>query len=285
MDIIRSEADKMGIPCGNISLLQHKDGILVARIESGARSYVIKCFQREDFRREITNYRILRSLGIPTIDVIADTDSALLLEDIDSSPVYRLGTAEDMDDLSAAKSIAQWYRELHQRGYAYVSLHGAGLYDEAAYFTKENIRVIAEKTGTQAEAVWRLLGENFDTVSAALKRLKRTLTYNDFYYTNLVVARDRSRALMFDYNLLGKGYAYSDLGNVMFSLSARAKDIFLQEYGAFDPLEAAVDHIVAPIVGLYFACRRSRFPSWAAQLMEDLPAALPARLQRLTDLN
>ena len=36
----------------------------------------------------------------------------------------------------------------------------------------------------------------------------RTLTYNDFYYTNMMVAKDKSSALMFDYNLLGKGYVY-----------------------------------------------------------------------------
>ena len=37
-----------------------------------------------------------------------------------------------------------------------------------------------------------------------------TLTYNDFYYTNLAVLKDGTSAIMFDYNLLGKGYAYAD---------------------------------------------------------------------------
>lgn len=284
MDIIRSEINKIGIPCDSISLLQDKDGVTVARIKSGVYSYVIKCFQSEEFRREISNYHILSSLDIPTIRVIAATDSALLLEDMASSPVYRLARERDMNDPIVAKDIARWYRQLHQQGYKYVALHGANLYDETDFFTMENINKVKAKTRTQKAAAWRMVEENFDTICEMLRRMRRTLTYNDFYYTNMVVARNLSSALMFDYNLLGKGYVYSDLRNVFSSLSPQTRAAFLSEYGTFDPLEEAVDDVVSPIVTLHIACQRKQFPNWATNLIDDINTTFCAKIQRLIDL-
>ena len=83
MNIIDKELNKLSIAYDNFSILQDKDGITVARIVSGEKSYVVKCFQKDEHKREMGNYRLLESLGVPTIRVIASTDSALLLEDID----------------------------------------------------------------------------------------------------------------------------------------------------------------------------------------------------------
>lgn len=200
MNIIHEEMNKMGIVCDSVTMLQDKGGVAVARITSGGKSYVLKCFRKEAFKREITNYRRLASLGIPTIQVTAVTDSAILLEDIGQSPVYRLGIPADMSDPEAARRIAAWYKQLHKLGYDYVQQHGAGMYDEADFFTLENIDRIKEKTDTQNAPAWSLLEHRFDTISAMLQQARRTLTYNDFYYTNMAVARDMSSALMFDYS-------------------------------------------------------------------------------------
>lgn len=285
MDIIRNEINKIGIPCNNISILRSKDGVIVARIKSDAHSYVIKCFRNEEFKREILNYHLLSSLDIPTMKVITATDSAILLEDIDSSPVYRLGMKRDMNDPVVAKCIAKWYRQLHQRGYEYVALHGAELYDEADFFTLENIHEIKEKTATQKAVAWKVLEDNFDAIYEMLLSVRRTLTYNDFYYTNMIVAKDQSSALMFDYNLLGKGYAYSDLRNVISVLSPQAKDVFLSEYGVFDSFEAAVDDVVSPVVALHIACQRKQFPVWATKLIEEVSTTFSSKIQHLIDLN
>ena len=96
IDYLHQELEKLNITWQNVTVLQDKDGVTVARVASGGESYVLKCFQNAEFRREIQNYRILSSLGVPTIGVIASTDAALLLEDIDRSPIYRLGLAEDL---------------------------------------------------------------------------------------------------------------------------------------------------------------------------------------------
>ena len=157
MDYLHQELEKLNITWQNVTVLQDKDGVTVARVASGGESYVLKCFQNADYRREIQNYRILSSLGVPTIGVIAFTDAALLLEDIDRSPIYRLGLAEDLSSPEVARRIAVWYRQLHSLGESYVLHYGENLYDEADFFTLENMAWIQEKTGTQAMPAWAQL--------------------------------------------------------------------------------------------------------------------------------
>lgn len=270
MENLIAEINKMGFSCGSPELIRSKDGVTVARIQIENKSYIIKHFEREEFKREIENYKILSSLQIPTIKVIATTDSAILMEDIDASPVYRLGVEQDLSDVEIAKCIARWYRQLHQKGYSYVEQHGADLYDESEYFTLENIEFIKKKTHSEEAIGWKYLRENFESIKQALHKTKRTLTYNDFYYTNLIVAKDRSSAFMFDYNLLGKGYAYADLRNVTSSLSTEAADAFLTEYGGFDLEEKALDEVVSTVVTLYLACQREEFPGWARESLEKV---------------
>ena len=226
----------------------------------------------------------MASLDIPTIGVIASTDSALLLEDIDYSPTYRLGIKEDMSDPEVARRVAVWYRQLHSQGYDYVCRHGEPMYDEADFFTTENIACIKEKTGTQDTLAWVLLEQNFSAIDDLLLKVRRTLTYNDFYYTNMVVAKDKSSALMFDYNLLGKGYAYTDVRNVLSSLSEEAGKAFLNEYGTFDPIEKALDDVVSVVVTLYLACQRDEFPWWAQALLDELDTTFIEKIEYLRRL-
>ena len=284
MSIIHDELNKLGIAYDSIFVLQDKDGVTVARIISGEKTYVIKCFQKDEHKRELKNYQLLASLGIPTIRVIASTDSALLLEDIERSTTYRLGFEEDMSDPALARRIAVWYKQLHSRGYRYVCQHGESMYDEADFFTPENIACIKEKTGTQDALAWGLLEQNFAAINDLLHKTRRTLTYNDFYFTNMVVTKDKSSALMFDYNLLGKGYAYSDVRNVLSSLSEEAGKAFLDEYGAFDPEEKALDDVVSVVVTLYLACRRDEFPWWAQALLDEIDTTFIEKIECLRRL-
>ena len=284
MNIIHEELNKLGIACDSFSILQDKDGVTVARIVSGEKSYVVKCFQKDEHKREIGNYQLLVSLGVPTIRVIASTDSALLLEDMDRSPTYRLGIGEDMSDLEVAHRIALWYKLLHSRGYGYICQCGESMYDEADFFTLENIACIKEKTGTQDAPAWLLLEQNYSAINDLLRKTRRTITYNDFYYTNMVVAKDKSSALMFDYNLLGKGYAYTDVRNVLSSLSEEAGKAFLDEYGMFDPVEKALDDVVSVVVTLHLACQRDVFPWWAQSLLDELDSTFIEKMECLRRL-
>lgn len=281
MSIIHDELNNLGIACDSISILQDKNGVTVARIASNEKSYVVKCFQKDEHKREMENYRLLESLGIPTILVIASTDSALLLEDIDCSPTYRLGIEEDMSDPEVARRIAVWYKLLHSRGYGYVCQSGESMYDEADFFTLENIACIKEKTRTQDAPAWKFMEQNYAAINNLLRKARRTITYNDFYYTNMVVSKDKSSALMFDYNLLGKGYAYTDVRNVLSSLSEEAGKAFLDEYGEFDPVEKALDDVVSVVVTLYLVCLRKDFPWWAQTMLDELNTTFIEKIELL----
>ena len=269
-----------GIDPASAQILTQKAGITVARATVGGKSVICKHFASHEDRREIENYRLLADLGVPTIRVLGTRADALLLEDIAESSVWRMGEESDMDDPAVAAALAAWYRALHRKGAAYVKTAGAGLYDESDCFARENLAAIAAKTAKDAET-WQLLAEHFDAIAQKLRQTPRTLTYNDFYHTNLVVSRDGERAMMFDYNLLGKGYAYADLRNVTSSLSPRAAEAFLAAYGAFDPADAALDDVVSPIVTLHYACRREHFPNWARSSLESVRTDLPAKIRAL----
>lgn len=227
--------------------------------------------QRREFRREISNYKTLWSLNIPTLNIISATDKTLLMEDVGNGNTYRLGTDKDLDDPEIALLIAKWYKLLHHRGYKYIEQNSCvPLYDENDILTIENIEKIKLKTNTSKLPVWKLIESNFDLIEKLLHKAKRTLTYNDFYYTNLIVAQNRTSAMMFDYNLLGKGYVYADIRNVCFSLSEVAKKAFLEEYGKFDTSEVIIDDVVSILTTLYFACQKVQFPSWANYTLKEI---------------
>ena len=112
--------------------------------------------------------------------------------------------------------------------------------------------------------------EYFDEFKARLDALPRTLTYNDFYYTNLIVAKDLTTAFMFDYNMLGKGYVYADIRNVCCQLGVEARAAFLDAYGNFDHEQIVLDGIFCILHSLHEGCKRSEFPAWARADLEKV---------------
>ena len=250
----------------SLSLIQHKDGIYVWRVAAGNVSYIMKHFENVEYRREIENYKTLISLGVPTLNVVAHTSCSILLQDIEDS-MYRLGKPEDMSDPKIAATIAKWYKTLHEKGQHYKNL--PQLYDECDCITPENIAMVIEVTKTSNLHVWQVINTNFGRIKSAAIGLPRTLTYNDFYYTNLAVASDGTSAIMYDYNMLGKGYVYGDIRNVCSSLgSEEARLAFKNAYGHLNENEALLDDIICTLQTLIVACGREKFPNWAAGALE-----------------
>lgn len=278
---IKQELKKLNIPYSTIDLIHNKDGVIVARVQNGTTSYIIKYFQNDDYKREIKNYQLLKTLNIPTVNVFGFTDSTILMEDVSQNDVFRLATNEDLNDVVVASKIAKWYKLLHTNSEDFTKENLAELYDETDFITKENIEFIKEKTGTQNLPVWKLINDKFDIIVSKIKSLPRVFTYNDFYYTNLIVAKDKSSAFMFDYNLLGKGYVYSDIRNVCYSLGEDAKNAFLETYGEFDKSEIIVDDVASVLVTLYHACKRKNFPSWANSVLNELKTDYENKVQTL----
>jgi hypothetical protein len=274
-----SELSRMGVACTKIEQMQYKDGVSLWQID---RSFVLKCFDKIEHRREIDNYKVLAVLEIPTLKLINSTNSSILIENIEQSE-YRLGIEADLNDPNVAKLIAEWYKLLHKKGRDYAQTHY--LYDECDAITLENISTVKHKTDTADYSVWTVIEENFETIMSMIMSLPRTLTYNDFYYTNLVVSRSGKTAMMFDYNLLGKGYVYSDIRNVCSSLGAEAKEAFTTAYGAIDKFESAVDDVASVLTTLCFACERKSFPNWAIDYIEKVKnGELLVAVERLLEM-
>ena len=131
---------------------------------------------------------------------------------------------------------------------------------------------IARKTNTLENLLWGAIRENFNAIRRRIDALSRTLTYNDFHWTNLFVAKQKTSALPLDLHLLGKGYAYSDIRNVTSALTGSAKEAFLQAYGksSLNEEERRADAFLSPLVALDFACRREVFSAWAQASLAEL---------------
>lgn len=279
MNPLVNELNRMKISFDQLEQIRISNGVFVYRVICGGVSYVLKYFEDLQHSREINHYAILNQLEIPTLKMIAQTDRALLMEDVCSSPRYRLGLEGDLNDVFVVRHLAIWYRLLHEKGRDYIKTHHTGFYDEADLFTVENIRAVRQKYKMESEPVWQILLDNYDRIRRAWDSTEKTITYNDFYYTNFIVAKDRTSAFMFDYNLLGKGYVYADIRNVCSSLGSEAQNAFLSAYrfaaenekpDLWDKLQVPLDNVISTIVTLVLACRREKTPKWADSYIESI---------------
>lgn len=279
MNPLVNELNRMKISFDQLEQIRVSNGVLVYRVICGGVSYVLKYFENLQHSREINHYAIFNQLGIPTLKIVEQTDRALLMEDVCASSRYRLGLADDLNDVSVVRQLAIWYRSLHEKGKNYIKTHHTDFYDEADLFTVENIRAVRQKYKMESEPVWQILLDNYDRIRRAWDSTEKTITYNDFYYTNFVVAKDRTSAFMFDYNLLGKGYVYADIRNVCSSLGSEAQNAFLSAYrfaaenekpDLWDKLQVPLDNVLSTIVTLVLACRWEKTPKWACSYIESI---------------
>ena len=259
------------------SLIRSKEGVIVARVKAGDAPLVLKLFEDEPSRREIENYRILASLGVPTLRTFGFTERSVLMEDIEASPELRLGRESDLHDRRVITALARWYRLLHERGAEYVNVHGEGMYDEWDQFTRENIEMLRSALGEEcAFALDRLLMD-FGSIRQRMDAAPKTLCYNDFYYTNMAVSRDLSRAVMFDYNLLGKGCCINDIENVAYWFMPEERELFIKEYGGIDAELLSLQREISPVITLISAFRRGIFPDWAEEAASELKSVFAER--------
>lgn len=258
--------DRIPPPHGEI--ISDKRGITVSRIEYCGEARILKSFESLEDAREISNYRLLKSLGIPTLEVIETFERALILEDISAgSGEYRLAVQADMADPAAARAVAGWYALLHSRRAA--ANDAPELYREYDAFSPESIDYIRQKIERELGGLWDALVRECPRIRKMIDSTSMTLNYNDFYYTNMAVSTDRSRALMFDYNLLGAGTRYADIRNVTSSLSPEAARAFFEAYGELPgSRERALDEVVSPLHTLVVAFKQESFPAWGEEALE-----------------
>jgi len=269
-----------------INLIREKFGISVFRVFSGGASYVGKYFSEEQLhgRKEIQYYQILQSIGVPTLEMLAHTDCLMLLKDIEASETYRLGTEQDMSGCAIARLIAAWFKQLHNSGRNCEGLQGLDLLDHPEEdLSTKNITNAIEKSNSHENPFWALLLEHIEGIKNAYARLCDTITYNDFWWDNMAVARDGASALMFDYNCMYRKYAYADIRHILSVLSKQAGAAFLEAYGPYSAEEKAFEDVFFPLTGLLSAYQMEAFPSWAHAFTDMLHSGeLMYRLDALT---
>ena len=256
----------------DFQLIRAKDGVHVYKCRYNGQAAVVKYFENESDRREIHNYDILQHHGIPTIRTFDFGQASIVLEDITASEDWRLGMESDIDDINVMKALAHWYFSLHENGSNAQELQN--LYCEYDKITLESLVALSSKF-LEGRKLFDLLIANFDTLQERICAPALTLTYNDFYWTNFVVRKDGQAAMMFDYNLMGKGYRYADFRNVCWNLSSVAKSAFVDTYnGLFfdkyghtrcgdEQIERQIDEVAGPLYSLIIAFEKENFPSWA----------------------
>lgn len=248
--------------------ISNKDGILVYRVKGQELSKILKVFKNKIYKREISNYKILMELGIQTIPVYSFTESSILMEDIEFSDKYRLAVKEEMSDPKVMVPLAKWYQELHRKGEMYLKNNKIKLYSEYDSITRESVMFLKDKITIKNEEMWNILISEIDKLHEFCKK-RRTITYNDFYFVNMIVARDYSEAFMFDYNMLGEGLRASDILNVT-SSAKKYGEKFIELYGEIDSAETTVNNILAHIFALLEGFKREKFPHWAEDSLKFL---------------
>lgn len=270
MNVIINELKNYDINDPILECLSNKDGVLVYKVICKGSNYVLKHFLKDEYKREIAYYELLNELGIKTINVLGYKENSILLEDIDFSEEYRLATKDDLLKPEAITSLAKYYSGLHKRGKKYFSENiGLDIYSEFKSIDKESMLILKKNLDYENEVFWDELVV-FRNKVLPYYQDNKTLTYNDFFYGNMIVKRDLSEVFMFDYNLLGEGLEYFDISNVLYMLTDEMKEIFLHMYGHVNKKEKYINDVVSHIFALITAYRREEFPSWAIESKELL---------------
>lgn len=279
-------------PIQGLRLIRAKSGIYVYRCLYDNTPAVVKYFEAEDYRREIVNYGILTRHGIPTIKVLALGTATLVMEDIAVSEHWRLGREEDFEDVAVTASLARWYFTFHENGSAVSEL--GSLYFEYDSLTEENFKILIQKF-PEAKELFQFVLAHYDRLHELLYKPAFTLTYNDFYWDNFVVRKDKKAAMMMDFNLMGRGYRFTDFNNVCWPLSKEAKTAFVEEYGRLyeekhghsrfeaEQAESRIDDVAGDLFQLVVAfIREATFPEWANDAKnEALNGSLLSKAKKL----
>lgn len=273
-------AERLGLDRGQVQAvvpLSERHRHCLWRIVTARKNYVLKWFPVGDAgAMEVEAYALLRELGIPTLPLYAAVEDALLLEDLDASPDWRLATAEDVACAVVGRAVARWYRVFHRRGGDLLACPDSPpgfLTREIDRLDPDSIATAGRRLGVDGQRGWQLAMEHVEALKGTMRALPETLNYNDFYWTNLALSRApdlEPQAIVFDYHLLGIGVRFSDCRNVVGSLGGEAVDAFRVEYGPEDEREEILDRPLATLVALVTAAHMPRFPRWAAPSLEHV---------------
>ncbi len=256
--------------------IRERETHVVYRVTAGERRFILKTFLSQEAAKEIRVYALLKSLCVPTLPVYAQGPSYLLLEDLEASQTWRLAAPEDMRRAWVGRAVAEWYRQFHDAGSKYIqqgSTLPGFLRSWVDALTVGALAEAGEKLAIGQQKSWQEAIKALETLKKKYHTFPQTLNYFDFAGENLALTRERVRpirAIVFDYDILSTGIAYSDIHNVVSSLEGAARDTFLDIYGPVDPREKAIDQALSTIEGIVTASKLARLPAWAEPLIDEV---------------
>lgn len=264
-----------GLDITSVTQLRHEEGRALYRVVCGDRLLIFKWFAPDADRIEVWAYNVLRQYRVPTIPILASTENGLLMEDLTTSPTWRLATEQDNRWAETGIAVAEWYKLFHSAGRHFL----ANVQDVPDYLHRETdsldantILRIGARLRLEDNGVWRLAAKHIEELKSAMNALPTTFNYNDFEWTNLALSRQETpalRGIVFDYHLLGIGPVYCDYRNVVGSLEDSAREAFQAAFGPVDEREAILDAPLSVLYGLHVALQRPRLPGWATGLVGE----------------
>jgi len=252
-------------------VMHEKNGKRLIRLLIGI-DYRILFESTQGESNEFLSYKLLQKHGIPTLPVYSIFENEeiklLLMEDLGRSENWDAAYEPDASSYDFGHALGKWYSEFHEKG-----LQAAGDPD-AAFLRRETDELSPESIMNTARLMeltdygcWKLAADNFCHIQRAIDKFEETLNYNDFSYENAAKSADGG-VVMFDYHLLGRGYRYSDIRNVLSGLQDDAREGFLNGYGSYNEAEKLVDDVVSHLYSLQVASTHKRIPKWAADSIE-----------------
>lgn len=258
------------------SILRNRNTHLVCRLECRQGSYILKWFDSPCDNKEIQVYSLLEKYEVDTLRVYERTERALLLEDLNSSEYWRLADQFDIGESETGTAIANWYLKLHQVGQSAIrALSGpkAFLHPWVNIISRNSLIFAADVFDLKGQRIWDLVLGSSEILKKKYRKLPQTFNYNDFAAENLALSRSKDhplRAVIFDYDQFATGLVYSDIRNVISSLSGEAAAAFEITYGPVVEEERILDQPLAILHGLIIASRRENKPAWVEPLLESI---------------
>lgn len=256
-------------------IMHQRHGNYLYRLNYHGKPFILKIFH-DTPASEILCYTLLEEYGVPTIEVYERSENAILLEDLDCSTQWRLASEENLDCPATGSAVAKWYLELHSAGQRIISELGHFpdfLQRESGILNAETVWEIGQRFNVGHLSIWKIATDRIEELKQAMYSLPETLNYNDFYWTNLTVSRTPqtpSRAMMFDYHLMGIGPRYSDCRNVTSSLGKKAQDAFWESYGSFDEEEKILDYPLSLLASLAMVSEQTTYPKWVYEMIAEI---------------
>jgi hypothetical protein len=198
------------------------------------------------------------------------------MEDLEHSQCWRLATAEDMSAAGTGLALAAWYKSLHHAGsqvFCHQLTMPTALHPWYEDLSVESLTRVGVRLGLTNKDDWPQAVHAIEPLKAKIRRLPQTFNYDDFAMENLALSRNFQeplQAIVFDYDCFTIGPAYTDWGNVTYSLEGEACEAFIKAYGPVSQIERLLDAPFATLQGLYVASQRMKLPGWARPLLESV---------------